>query len=206
MGARRFRDGCRANRDVVFHWPQWRESNPAFVRANERTDGAVNAIDRRFTGSTAVAARRIELLQTRVWAASVPSTSCGRKRRGIRGGNCTRVAGSRNRCTSCCTTRTDARKAAESNRIPCGTIRLAPGARATASSPSTTRKRRTRIGVEDGAATPFPARKNQSFLPGVAAEQWTRNELWPKRCSRLLGREPAASLAPSPEFATLGPL
>ena len=40
---------------------------------------------------------------------------------------------------------------------PCeGTIRLAPGARATASSPSThSRKRRTRIGVEDGSFAPF---------------------------------------------------
>lgn len=36
----------------------------------------VNAADHRFTGSTAVAAERIELSRTRVWAASVPSTSC----------------------------------------------------------------------------------------------------------------------------------
>jgi hypothetical protein len=90
------------------HRPQWRESNPAFVRAYERIRRAVNAADRRFTGSTAVAAEGIEPSQTRVWAASVPSTSCGHDiaNVGIRGGTCTRVAGSRDRSTCCCTTRT----------------------------------------------------------------------------------------------------
>lgn len=57
--------------------PQWRESNPAFVRAHERTRRGVSAADHRFTGSTAVAAEGIEPSRRRVWAATVPSTSCG---------------------------------------------------------------------------------------------------------------------------------
>ena len=59
------------------HRPQWRESNPAFVRAYERTRRGVSARSHRFTGSTAVAAEGIEPSRRRVWAATVPSTSCG---------------------------------------------------------------------------------------------------------------------------------
>lgn len=97
--AHHFRNGCRAIRDVTFqntcrHRPQWRESNPAFVRAYERIQRGVSAADRRFTGSTAVAAEGIEPSRRRVWAATVPSTSCGHGIAiGIGGGTCTRVHG-----------------------------------------------------------------------------------------------------------------
>lgn len=56
---------------------QWRESNPAFVRAVARIQGAVSAKDRRLTGGTAVAVVGIEPTRARVWAAAVPCTDCG---------------------------------------------------------------------------------------------------------------------------------
>ena len=131
---------------------------------------------------------------------------------GIRGGNRTRVAGSRNRSTGCCTTRTSS-PAPPACELAGSTQRVRDGDRTRVTrwkdggtgplydTDETSQRKtpRTRIGIEL-AALARTSSDRRSYPP--EGEQWARNGLWPKPVRdslllRSLGR---------PSVATLGPL